>query len=85
MECLRGILKQIALLYIPEVLEEPRLEDRSEEEQVDYITKSERMASVLEEVIFPAVKKRLLAPKRLSKNVVEVANLPGLYKIFERC
>lgn len=43
------------------------------------------ISDLLCNVICPAAKMRLLAPKRLLKDVVEVANLPGLYKVFERC
>lgn len=38
----------------------------------------------VEAVLFPAVKKRLIAPKTLLRGVTEVANLKGLYRIFER-
>ena len=39
----------------------------------------------LEHVFFPAFKSRLLATKGMLKGVVEVANLKGLYRVFERC
>ncbi|SCV04271.1 LANO_0G09186g1_1 [Lachancea nothofagi CBS 11611] len=85
--CLQGILKQIALLYAPEVIERMDPDDDSvdEEMRARYITKLEQVANFLEETIFPCVKKRLLAPNSLKGSIVEVANLPGLYKIFERC
>lgn len=38
----------------------------------------------VEAVLFPAMKKRLIAPKTLLRGVTEVANLKGLYRIFER-
>ena len=42
---------------------------------------------ILEHVVFPAIKKRLLPPKEClnDKTLVQVANLPDLYKVFERC
>ena len=40
---------------------------------------------VLEHVLFPAFRARLIATKGLLKGVVEVANLKGLYRVFERC
>ncbi|CCH59753.1 hypothetical protein TBLA_0B09360 [Henningerozyma blattae CBS 6284] len=85
--CLDGILKQIALLYIPEVIEKKDPEDpnTSEADKIQYISKTGEMASVLEHTIFPCVKRRFLAPTTLLKDVVEIANLPGLYKVFERC
>ncbi|MCJ1465853.1 DNA mismatch repair protein [Pseudocyphellaria aurata] len=39
----------------------------------------------LEHVLFPAFRARLIATKGLLKGVVEVANLKGLYRVFERC
>ncbi|CUS22072.1 LAQU0S04e07580g1_1 [Lachancea quebecensis] len=87
MKCLQGILKQIALLYVPEMIEQIDPEDSSieEEERVRYLADTENMEKVLEETIFPCIKKRLLAPRGLLKSVIEVANLPGLYRVFERC
>lgn len=43
------------------------------------------ISELLTNVICPAAKMRVLAPKTLLKDVVEIANLPGLYKVFERC
>ncbi|MCJ1362599.1 DNA mismatch repair protein [Acarospora aff. strigata] len=39
----------------------------------------------LENILFPAFRARLVATKGLLKGVVEVANLKGLYRVFERC
>jgi DNA mismatch repair protein MLH1 len=39
----------------------------------------------LENVLFPAFKTRLVATKSLLKGVIEIANLRGLYRVFERC
>lgn len=39
----------------------------------------------LEHTLFPAFKARLVATKGLLNGVVEVANLKGLYRVFERC
>lgn len=85
--CLDGIMRQIALLYIPEVIEliDTSREDVAKDEKIDFVTRSEEMSSVLENVLFPCIKRRFLAPSHLLKDVVEIANLPGLYKVFERC
>ena len=40
---------------------------------------------VLEHVLFPAFRARLVATQDLLKGVVEVADLKGLYRVFERC
>lgn len=47
--------------------------------------RKEEMARVLEHVLFPAFKAKLVATKGLLRGVNEVANLKGLYRVFERC
>lgn len=86
-ECLDGILRQISLLYIPPIIKKIDTNDETvpEDIRVKYVSDSDEMAKILENVIFPCVKRRLLATKNLLKDVVEIANLPGLYKVFERC
>lgn len=37
------------------------------------------------ETIFNAAKRRLVATNQLGSSIVEIANLPGLYRVFERC
>lgn len=41
----------------------------------------------LEHVLYPAVKKYLLPTKQLfeKRAVLQIASLPELYKVFERC
>ena len=40
----------------------------------------------IEHVLFAAMRKYLVPPKALlERDVVQVADLPDLYKIFERC
>jgi DNA mismatch repair protein MLH1 len=40
----------------------------------------------IQHVLFPAMRKYLITPKRLlERDVVQVANLPDLYRVFERC
>ncbi|RCK59052.1 DNA mismatch repair protein MLH1 [Candida viswanathii] len=70
-DCLRGILRQIALFYLPE--------------PTDNETKRSEFEQQLENVIFPEIKKQFLAPKNLLRDVIQIADLPGLYKVFERC
>lgn len=42
---------------------------------------------VVEHIVYPAIKKYLLPPKEFltDRTIVQVANLPDLYKVFERC
>jgi DNA mismatch repair protein MLH1 len=41
----------------------------------------------IEHVVFPAFKRFLLPPKSslVDKSLLQIANLPDLYKVFERC
>jgi len=43
------------------------------------------IAHTLEHVVSPAFRSRILATESMLKGVVEVANLKGLYRVFERC
>ncbi|KAH3672706.1 hypothetical protein WICMUC_004112 [Wickerhamomyces mucosus] len=72
-ECLKGILKHIALLYVPLSF------GASDEFQTDTLNE------ILENVLVPHLRKNFLAPIGLNSDIVEIANLPGLYKVFERC
>ena len=47
--------------------------------------RKEELARVLEHVLFPAFKAKLVATRGLLKGVIEVADLKGLYRVFERC
>jgi len=40
----------------------------------------------VEHVLFPSMRRYLAAPKSLlDRDVVQVASLPDLYRVFERC
>ncbi|EPS36108.1 hypothetical protein H072_10486 [Dactylellina haptotyla CBS 200.50] len=49
-----------------------------------YEARRKEISVALERVLFPEFRKRLLPSKKLLKGVTEVANLKGLYRIFER-
>lgn len=58
---------------------EPQIEDES-------ITRRRNQLSfMLEHVLFPAIRSRLVATNEMVRGVVEVADLKGLYRVFERC
>ncbi|EFW19338.1 DNA mismatch repair protein mutL [Coccidioides posadasii str. Silveira] len=44
-----------------------------------------QLAWMLEHILFPAIRSRLVATDDLVRGVVEVADLKGLYRVFERC
>ncbi|XBW35107.1 hypothetical protein QEN19_000670 [Hanseniaspora menglaensis] len=72
--CLKGILKELSLWYIPEIIPQDEIKKRSD---LDHI---------LESLIIPMLRtKNFLPTKALVNDIIEIANLPGLYKIFERC
>ena len=62
--------------------------DQSQEEAQPARAREARATEVqwaLEHVLFPAFRARLIATKALLRGVVEVADLKGLYRVFERC
>lgn len=62
-------------------------EKNSEVEEEDAYTNRRRqeIEYALEHVLFPAFRSRLLATEGMLRGVVEIANLKGLYRVFERC
>ncbi|KGR08025.1 DNA mismatch repair protein MutL [Candida albicans P57072] len=70
-DCLRGVLRQIALFYLPEPTND-EIKNNTFEKQ-------------LESILFPEIKRQFLAPKNLLRDVIQIADLPGLYRVFERC
>lgn len=61
--------------------------DDSTVEHEDPLIQARRtqMMRMLEYAVFPAIRSRLVATSRMLKGVVEVADLKGLYRVFERC
>jgi DNA mismatch repair protein MLH1 len=90
--CFRAILRELASFYVPEVVSPaPSAQDQTSEEAMDVdeddaITKRRaHIEKAVENVLFPAFKSRLVATKGLLPGVTEIANLKGLYRVFERC
>lgn len=98
--CFRTFLRELAAFYTPEQLPPPRQaaktasaeaeaedKDRDEEQGEDESITARRaqLTRMLEHVIFPALRSRLVATTGLLRGVVEVADLKGLYRVFERC
>ncbi|KAF8519443.1 DNA binding protein [Gautieria morchelliformis] len=79
-DCFDSFLRELAFFYVPGPLipvtsnaEDHMPEEKSEKWQIQH-------------VVFPAMRKYLNAPKTLlERDVVQVASLPDLYKVFERC
>lgn len=68
-------------------MQDPVVADDSGLEDEDAFVRARRaqMVRMLEYVVFPALRARLVATSRLLRGVVEVADLKGLYRVFERC
>lgn len=98
-ECFRGISKQIALLYVPDRIDCENLdkvsiakEPQDSEPSTDLVEaralalqKRDALNAVLEHTVFPNLKRRFIATEPLAPSVIQVADLPGLYRVFERC
>ena len=98
--CFHTFLSELASFYTPEqlprkeVVEDDARGDASMGDaaaaagtngESSLEARKEEMARVLEHVLFPAFKAKLVATKGLLRGVNEVANLKGLYRVFERC
>lgn len=83
-ECLRGIARQIALLYVPDRICGANNDGNDEETQLA-IQQRDDLNYVLEHTVFPALKKKFVALESLASEVIQIADLPGLYRVFERC
>jgi DNA mismatch repair protein MLH1 len=75
-ECLGGILRQLALFYVPEIIYE---------DTENIVEPKQKISDLIENLILPVVKRKFLATDNLLRDVIEIASLPKLYKVFERC
>lgn len=87
--CFESFLKELAAFYVPEQLPTmPGNEEDAAKEDIDAELKARRshVRRAVEHVLFPAFKARLVATKSMTQGVIlEVADLKGLYRVFERC
>ncbi|KAH7411121.1 histidine kinase-like ATPase [Cadophora sp. MPI-SDFR-AT-0126] len=86
-ECFSTFLRELASYYVPEQLPpSPGPEDPEEDLNEEIKARRQQIAQAVEHILFPAFRARLIATKSLMKGgVVEIANLKGLYRVFERC
>ncbi|KAI7139754.1 DNA mismatch repair protein MutL, partial [Hortaea werneckii] len=91
--CFQSFLRELASFYVPEVLppslskgsKDDMAVDEGDDGRQEIERRREELLRAIENVIFPAFKSRLVATRSLLKGVMEVANLKGLYRVFERC
>ncbi|THU96853.1 DNA mismatch repair protein MutL [Dendrothele bispora CBS 962.96] len=93
-ECFDTFLRELAYFYVPgPVAGEPSLglPTSSSSSNQNKMTKEEEEGDnaerwQIQHILFPAMRRYLMAPKSLlDVDVVQVADLPDLYKVFERC
>eukprot|EP00088_Acartia_fossae_P018109 TRINITY_DN20415_c0_g1_i1.p1 TRINITY_DN20415_c0_g1~~TRINITY_DN20415_c0_g1_i1.p1 ORF type:complete len:233 (-),score=35.45 TRINITY_DN20415_c0_g1_i1:252-950(-) len=82
-ECFKSFIYETARFYKVWGMEGCRvdLDQHSNKEEQD------QWKFTIEHVVYPAMKKYLLPPKSAltDKSLLQLANLPDLYKVFERC
>jgi DNA mismatch repair protein MLH1 len=92
--CFQTLLRELASFYVPESLPllpsgTPDPNDKGKqkvvEEDQEIATRRTKVREAIEHIIFPACKARLVATKGLLRGFMEIANLKGLYRVFERC
>jgi DNA mismatch repair protein MLH1 len=92
--CFQTLLRELASFYVPEslplppsVVSDPNGKGKQKviEEDHEVAARRAKVREAIEHVIFPACKARLVATKGLLRGVMEIANLKGLYRVFERC
>lgn len=81
--CFQSFLRELASFYVPEAL--PSAPAKGGEEVAEIAQRRSELHRAIENVLFPAMKARLVATRGLLKGTIEVANLKGLYRVFERC
>ena len=88
--CFETFLRELASFYVPE----PLFPDEAASAGCDASGKPDAQAVdtqkatlwQVQHVLFPAMARYLVPPKSLlDRDVVQVADLPDLYRVFERC
>lgn len=87
--CFNSFLRELATFYTPEQIPAvPGGENGQAHEEIEPEVRQRRqhVRWAVENIFFPAFKARLVATKSLmGGGVLEVADLKGLYRVFERC
>lgn len=91
-------MRELAYFYVPGPgpLLVPSAPERTgnngpEKDKDDHVVNAQQQEEAsekwqIEHVLFPAMKRYLTAPKSLlTRDVVQIASLPDLYRVFERC
>jgi DNA mismatch repair protein MLH1 len=85
-DCFDSFLRELASFYSPEALPVATMTAAATQGAQEEANKRRiQLERSIENIMFPAFRTRLVATKSLRKAVVEVADLKGLYRVFERC
>ncbi|OCH93343.1 DNA binding protein [Obba rivulosa] len=81
-DCFDNIFRELAYFYVPE----PLLPGSNALTTTEDDAEGKAVKWQIQHVLFPAMARYFVAPKSLlDRDVVQVANLPDLYRVFERC
>lgn len=88
--CFHTFLQELASFHVPESLPVPVANEADKEmelleDEAEIRARREQLNRAVEHVVFPALRARLVATRGLLRGVTEVADLKGLYRVFERC
>ena len=99
-DCFDTFLRELAYFYVPGpgplLVPSPPGHtgnddaDKDKDDHAVNVQQQEEASSTekwqIEHILFPAMKRYLVAPKSLlARDVVQIASLPDLYRVFERC
>jgi DNA mismatch repair protein MLH1 len=79
-------LRELAYFYSPLTPPRPGQGDSLGKPDQDQEQQEKAERWQIQHILFPAMRRYIIAPKSLlDMDVVQVADLPELYKVFERC
>lgn len=79
-ECFDSFLRELAFFHVPE----PLLRGAATDDEAREGLKATLWQ--IQHILFPAMARYLVPPKTLlDRDIVQVADLPDLYRVFERC
>ena len=89
-ECFETFLRELAYFYAPLTFppdtSDSSMADDSEDRDKEKDKEHAAEKWQIQHILFPAMRRYLVPPKSLlDRDVVQVASLPDLYKVFERC
>jgi DNA mismatch repair protein MLH1 len=86
-DCFETFLRELAYFYVPEPLFGEAHGTPEGREQSECEKASEAAVRwQIQHLLFPAMAKYMVPSRSLlDRDVVQVANLPDLYRVFERC